>query len=243
MKKLIFGVALFCVSVVKAQAPDYNDLNILFADENYKKLVGAAEKYTNNDKTKADALPYMWLARGLYKIDMSGTDDENFKNAYKDAIGYMGKCVKYDKDGKVREDYAEFFTEFENSLFLRIKNELDAGDYKKAAPWITKVYKLNPKSLGAKLLEGACKFKNTDKGGANTLWKEVDVQLKTLSGTEGWSDMEKELFKLGVFQTVECYTSTKQTEKAKVLLGKVAQWYEGDADFKEKYDAVVNGVQ
>jgi hypothetical protein len=240
---LIFGVALFCVSVVKAQAPDYNDLNILFADEKYEKLVGAAEKYTTNDKTKADALPYFWMARGLYKVSQSGTDNEKFKNAYKDAVGVIAKCIKFDKDGKVREEYNEFFTEFENSLIEMISNDLAANQPKKAQAWIPKYMKIYPKSPGAKLLEGACKFKNSDKGGANTNWKEADALLKDVSDFSSLSESEKNILKIGIFQTVECYTTSKQTEKAKVLLGKVSQWYEGDAEFKEKYDAVVNGVQ
>lgn len=240
MKKLIFGVALFCVSVVKAQAPDYNDLNILYADGKYEKLVGAAEKYTNNDKTKADALPYLWMARGLYKVSLSGTDDEKFKNAYKDAVGIVGKCIKYDKDKKVREEYSEFFTEFENSLVEMISNDLGASDYNKAGSWISKYYKLNATSIGAKLIDGACKYRKGDKAAANTLWKEADALIKSVTDFESWSEAEKNLLKMGVFQTVDCYTTSKQTEKAKVLLGKVAQWYEGDADFKAKYDEVVN---
>lgn len=240
MKKLIFGVALFCVSFVNAQAPNYDDLNILYADGKYEKLVGAAEKYTNNDKTKADALPYLWMARGLYKVSQSGTDNEKFKNAYKDAVGVIAKCIKYDKDGKVREEFNEFFTEFENSMVEIIGNDLSANDYKKASAWIPKYMKIYPKSSGAKLLEGACKYRNSDKGGANTSWKEADALLKGVTDFASLSDAEKNILKMGIFQTVDCYTSSKQTEKAKVLLGKVSQWYEGDAEFKEKYDAVVN---
>ncbi len=240
MKKLIFGAALLCVSVIKAQAPDYNDLNILFADEKYEKLVGSSEKYTTSDKTKTDPLPYLWMARGLYKISLSGTDNEKFKNAYKDAVGVISKCIKYDKDQKVQAEYEEFFTEFKNSLVEMISNDLGAGDYAKASSWVLKYYKLNPKSIGGKLIDGACKFRKSDKGGANINWKEADALLKATTGIEDWSEAEKNLLKMGIFQTVDCYTSSKQTEKAKVLLGKVAQWFEGDAEFKEKYDAVVN---
>jgi hypothetical protein len=45
---------------------------------------------------------------------------------------------------------------------------------------------------------------------------------------------------MGVIQTAECYVSSRQVDKAKTLLGKVAQWFEEDEEFKAKYDEIVN---
>lgn len=109
MKKLILIIALLASKVMFAQGPEYNDLRILYADGTYEKLVKASEKYTLSEKTKKDPAPYMWMARGLYKISLSGTDDEKYKNAYKDAIGVLGKSIKYDASGEIQREYAEFF--------------------------------------------------------------------------------------------------------------------------------------
>lgn len=240
MKKLVLIGALLTTKLLVAQAPEYDDLRILYADGDYEKLVRASEKYTNNDKTKSDPLPHMWMGRGLYKVSLSGTDDENYKNAYKEAIGEVGKSIKYDKDGSVQAEYAEFYEEFTNSLVETIRNEIDVKDYKKANTWILKYYKINLKSVGAKYLDGVCKYRNSDKGGANTAWKEADNMLKTVSDINDWSKAEKDMLMMGVIQTAECYLSSKQTEKAKAVMGKVAQWYEGNEDFKAKYDEIVN---
>ena len=240
MKKLVLIGALLTTKLLVAQAPEYNDLRILFADGDYEKLVRAAEKYTNSDKTKSDAIPHMWMGRGLYKVSLSGTDDERYKNAYKEAIGEVGKSIKYDKDGSVQTEYAEFYDEFKNSLVETIRNEIDVKDYRKANTWIIKYYKINMKSVGAKYLDGVCKYRNSDKGGANTAWKEADNMLKTVSDINDWSKAEKDMLMMGVIQTAECYLSSKQTEKAKAVMGKVAQWYEGNEDFKAKYDEIVN---
>ncbi|TSJ46705.1 hypothetical protein [Fluviicola chungangensis] len=240
MKKLVLIGALLTTKLLVAQAPEYDDLRILYADGDYEKLVRASEKYTMNDKTKSDPLPHMWMGRGLYKVSLSGTDDEKYKNAYKEAIGEVGKSIKYDKDGSVQAEYAEFFEEFTNSLVETIRNEIDVKDYKKANTWILKYYKINLKSVGAKYLDGVCKYRNSDKGGANTAWKEADNMLKTVSDINDWSKAEKDMLMMGVIQTAECYLSSKQTEKAKAVMGKVAQWYEGNEDFKAKYDEIVN---
>lgn len=240
MKKLVLIGALLTTKLLVAQAPEYNDLRILFADGDYEKLVRASEKYTMNDKTKSDALPHMWMGRGLYKVSLSGSDDEKYKNAYKEAIGEVGKSIKYDKDGSVQSEYAEFYDEFKNSIVETIRNEIDVKDYRKASTWILKYNKINMQSIGAKYLDGVCKYRNSDKGGANTAWKEADNMLKSVSDISGWDQAEKDLLMMGVIQTAECYLTARQTDKAKAIMGKVAQWYENNEDFKAKYDEIVN---
>lgn len=240
MKKILLIGALLTSRLLFAQGPEYNDLRILYADGDYEKLVRASEKYTLSDKTKSDALPHMWLARGLYKVSMSGTDDERFKNAYKDAIGEVGKSIKYDKDGSVQSEYQEFYTEFTNSMVEVIKNDIEIPDYKKASSWVLKYYKINMKSIGAKYLDAVCKFRNADKGGANTLWKEAETMLKATTNIDDWSQAEKDLLMMGIMQTADCYISIKQVAKAKEMMGKAAQWFEKNEDFKAKYDEIVN---
>jgi hypothetical protein len=239
MRKLLFSLAMLTVAIVRAQAPDYNDLTILYADKNYEKLVKVADKYVNAEKTKKDPIPCLWAARGLYQISLSGTTDEKFKNAYKDALGYMGKCAKLDPSGALRGDYEEFYNEFEGSLVERIKNDC-TGDYKKAAGWVGKYLKLYPNSVGGKYLEAACKFQAADKTGANTLWKDAEKKLTALTTVDGMTPAELQILKMGIIETVNCYQKQKQLEKAKTLLGKVAQYFEGDEEFKTKYDEVVN---
>lgn len=240
MKKLVVIIALLTTKALFGQAPEYNDLRILYADANYEKLVKASEKYTLSDKTKTDPTPYMWMARGLYKVSLSGTDKEEFKNAYKDAIGVLGKSIKYDKSGDVQREYAEFYDEFKGTMVETIKNELEANNFKGASSMVLKYYKINIKSPGAKYLDGACKFRNSDKSGANTCWKEADLLMKEVTDIESWSQAEKDLLMLGAMYVADCYVSIKQVEKAKAILGKVAQWFESNEDFKAKYDEIVN---
>jgi hypothetical protein len=240
MKQLVLATVLLLSGFVSAQQPTYDDLRILYADGNYEKLVRAAEHYANADKTKMDALPHMWMGRGLYRISQSGTDDEKYKNAYKDAIGAIGKSLKYDKSGDVQREYSEFYEEFKMSLVEIISNDLSIPDYKKASSWVLKYYKLDANSLGAKYLEGACKFRNADKGGANAAWKECEKKLAANPDVENMSKADRQILKIGIMQTADAYMASKQTEKAKTLMGKTAQWFEEEEDFKAKYDEIVN---
>lgn len=240
MKKLVLILALTLTGMVNGQPPVYNDLRILFADDNFEKLVKEAENYTLKESTSKDALPHLWMAQGLYRVSLSGTGGDKFKNAYKDAFGEINKMFKYDKDSSVRVEYAEFIETFKKSAVDLIANDFSVKDYKKASSWILKYFKLDPNSIGAKYADGACKFRNADKGGANTAWKEAEIKLAKVTSIEGWIPADVELLKIGILETAECLKASKQLEKAKTLLGKVAQWFETDEAFKAKYDEIVN---
>lgn len=241
MKSFILLVgSLFFSGVLAAQAPEFDDLKILYADGDYEKLCREADKYTQDDKTKKEPLPYYWLAKGLYQISLSSTDDEKFKNAYKEAITAYSKFVKTDKENTYQEEFAEFKDEIQKSLMERINNELSVDNARKAYSWVIKYKKLSNNLIGEMYLEGACKFKSDDKSTGFTLWRDADKAMSELTSMDTWSETDKTMLKIGVLQAAECYVSIRQESKAKDLLNRVAQWFEGDEDFKARYDEIVN---
>lgn len=230
--------------MVSAQAPEYKNLQILYADGNYKKLAKVASGYTVKDKTKSDVLPYIWLAKGLYKISLSGETDEQFKNAYKDAIKYLKKGLKYDlkkNDGATFEEttHREFLDEFQLSLMARIDNEVSSGNLRKAYGWVVKYKSITIHQIGVKFMSGACKHTD-DKATARTLWQEANAGLDTLSSIDDWSEADRTMLKLGILYSAAALKSSRQEDKARKLLGKAAQWFEEDEDWQERYDEIVN---
>jgi len=235
MKKIIvFAFTWLCLSFSQAQAPGYDDLLILFADGNYPKLIRVSEKYTGKEDTKNDPAPYFWMAKGLYKISFDNSRDEVFKNAFKESLNVLGTCRKKDKDTSFYTENIEFFMEVKASLIEAIENDISAKDYRKAAGWVTRVYKITPNDVGGKYLEAACKFRNADKGGANTTWKEATKLLDAMTGVDGMTEEDLKMFKLGIFETAECYLAMKQVDKARALINKVAPWFDEDEDFTER---------
>ncbi len=172
---------------------------------------------------------------------LSGTADEKYKNAYKDAIGALAKGMKVAKDSiELLSAHMDFIGQFQNSMVEMISNDIAAKDYNKAAGWVIKYYKITANPIGAKYMDGAAKYRNADKGGANALWKEAETMLKKITSLDEWTEADRTLLKLGVMEAAECYISSKQVEKAKETMNKVAPWFESDPDFKEKYDALIN---
>lgn len=246
MKKLFTILAILTYTFsASAQAPHFKDLQILYADGKYEKLAAVADKYTQSDKTKKQIPPYFWAAKALYKVSLSGTDDPRFKNAYKDAIKYLGKGMKYDRkynDGAMAVEEAEFVAKFQGSLYETIENEMSADGFKKGGSWAIKYLKITNNPVGSKFVLGACKFFDQDKPTAREIWKEANGMLENVESISDWSDADKNLLKVGVLYSAKAMIKGRQEPQAKELLGKVAQWFESDEDWQVKYDEIVNGI-
>ncbi|MEJ6615520.1 MAG: hypothetical protein QNL61_01270 [Crocinitomicaceae bacterium] len=188
-------------------------------------------------------LPYIWLARGLYKVSLSGTDNEDFKNAYKDAISALGKGIKYDlkeTDGAIISEHSEFIELFQKSLFEIIDNELTSGSAQKAYGWAVRYNKITQNESGIKYVMGVCKYKAEDKTTARSLWQEADEILKTVESIQTWSEADKSMLKIGILRSAAALNESRQQDKARELLNKVAQWFENDDDWKARYDEIIN---
>jgi hypothetical protein len=240
--KTLLTLASF-LFIFGTMAQNYDDLKILYADANYEKLVAKAVGYTEKDKTKKDIPPYFWAAKGLYKISISGTTDERYKNAYKDAIKYLGKGIKYDlkyDEGAYMAEEKEFVDMFQMSLVEMIENEISIDNWRGAYSWALKYTKVTQDITGSLYLQGVCKFRSQDKVSARDLWKKGNVELEKIESIEDWSEADRKMLMMGVLYTGQALNDSRQQDKARALLGKAAQWFEDDPLWQEKYDEIVN---
>lgn len=242
MKNILSTLILFLTLNIGFSQKEYDDLRILYADGNYEKLAKVADKYANSDATKKDPWPYLWLSKGLYKIHLSGNANPVFKNAYKESINALNKCMKFDKTGAVMStpDNREFLDELQGSLVEQIENELASANFRKAFGWVNSYKKISTNLIGQLYMEGVCKFRTDDKSTGFNLWKTAESQLKEVTSLDDWSEADKTMLKLGVIQTAECYVSIKKVEDARKILNSVAQWFEDDEEFKDSYGQIVN---
>ncbi|MBU2019432.1 MAG: hypothetical protein KJ941_07295 [Bacteroidetes bacterium] len=236
---ILFVICLIGLPVF-SQSPDYSDLVMLYADGSYEKLIGKAEKYTTKDDTKKDPNPYIFMAKGYYKISVSGEAGEDFKNAFKDALGAFGKARKYDTDGEATAKHADFINEFTLSAAERIINDVGAEDFKKAYSWNVKYNKVAKDLGGTLFMEGACKYRNADKSGANNSWKEAEVAMENVSSLEDWWEADKKLLRVGLIETARVYIDSRQVEKARTLLDKYKPLFTGNNDFEADYQEIMN---
>lgn len=160
MKKTVFALLLGLVLLnpfSKTFAQEYEDLLVLLVDEKYDKCYDKAVKYTEDDKTKNDPLPYLYAAQALYAMSQDHQYVETFPNAYKDALSWAGKYRKKDKAYSYRTDAEPFLEELKTVVLEEIDNyllEATEKSYKKGVSIMKKVTKIDPDCGGALVLQG-----------------------------------------------------------------------------------------
>ncbi len=239
MRNLLLTLsAIFAMNLSFGQ--NYDELRILFVDENYEKLLKVAEQYTMRDNTKNDAEPYLWLARGLFAMSKNEdyTNQDKFKKAFNDCLTWMGKYYKKDKTLSLYNDHREFFVEVKTTLFEMIETDILSGNYAKALGNVSKIVKTSPGNFAQDFLAGACNFNKGDKTTARDNWKKADALLKDATDEliEGWERPDKLLLALGMVETAKCYVKSKKPDLAKDLMKKGLAWFDDVEFFMDYYN-------
>ncbi len=243
MKQLFF-LLLFVLgfsTTADAQPPMYDDLLIYFADGDYEKLVGKAQKYIGSDKTKNDALPYLYSAKGNFEMSKDQKYDEDFPKAFNNAIGMAGKAIKKDKDGSMFADNLPFYTDLKTSVVEEIRNMVDVGDYSRLRGTVMKLQRMDPNDVGSHFLLCAAQYQIKDKGSAKLTLKKAQLKLDEIESVEGWREIDFEMMRIGIVEYASYLAQMRQCDKAKEILNKVKQWFENDEIFMSEYDGIVNG--
>ena len=159
MKKLVFALflGLFILKPSITSAQNYEDLLILLVDEKYDKCFDKALKYTENEKTKNDPLPYLYASQALYEMSLDSKYKDDFSNAYGDALSFATKYRKKDKSYAYKSDAEPFIEKLKLNILESVENYILDGDekgYKKALGLIKKVNAMDPDCRGSELLRG-----------------------------------------------------------------------------------------
>jgi len=254
MKNLsILFIFLGSLTFSYSQPPNYDDLVVYFADGEYEKLLKKAEKYTVNDKTRNDALPYLFLSKANYEVSKGHELLEKYPRAFKDAVNYAGKCIQKDKEGNVQKEYLGHFNNLKKALYEELRLFVENADYGRMAGYLPMMDKIDKDDIGTRFLKSAAQHYRKDKAGMRETIKQAEELLKNAEQSKFTIDeknddidvidrkkIDLDLLKLGVFEYCKVMIEIRQADKAKDILGKIAQWYANDKEFKAKYDEIVN---
>jgi len=236
----------------QAQAPEYDDLVTYFADGEYEKLMKKAYKYTQGDKTKRDPLPYYYLSIANYKISQGHELQDKFPKAKKEAIKYAGKCIQKDKEGIVYNNKIAHFTTMKKDIVEEIRNTISDGNLKLLTGLTANINKVDKYDVGVNYLKAVTAYikENDEKEEkylklAEELLANSAEDAFTISEDDSYDITEKkkvdlEMLKIGVIEYANVLVTKNRTSDAKKLIGKIAQWYPEDKEFKAVYDSYFN---
>ena len=148
-------VNLLTNNLISQTDNSYEDLLVMYVNEDFKNCYKKSLKYTVKDKTKKDPLPYLFISKACYEMSQDHKYTEEFPKARKTALSYAVKYRKKDKEYNFKEDAEEFINGFKLNIIEELENYLEEGTdktYSKAVGLTKRACDIDPDDYGAKLL-------------------------------------------------------------------------------------------
>lgn len=219
----------FTPSLVAQDNKEYEGLWVLYIDEDYKKLVKKAKGITENDKTKKEPMPYLFMSMGYFEISKKEDLSEDYPKAFKDAMKYAGKWRKKDKKGTFVYDNKDYIADLREAGMEVAEGYLEDGSFSKAKGYYKYMTQFDPECPGSWLMYSFALKKMNDFSGRQLAWDNYETKLGEISrlGTE-----QQRLLKYGlIIYSEELYEEGKRSE-ARTLLKVGAEFYAEDNEYK-----------
>ena len=126
----LFLSNIFHLEIKSQSGNDYEYLLLFLVNEEYKDCYNKSIKYTLKDKTKKDALPYLFASKASFEMSRDHQYTEEFPKAYKTAMSFAAKYRKKDKEYLYKEDAEEYIDNFKMIIIEDIENYILEGTIK-----------------------------------------------------------------------------------------------------------------
>lgn len=134
-----------------AQSKPYDDLLILYVDEDYEKCIQRAERHTEHKDSRRDPLPYLYASMCYFEISKipKYQEMEEYRRADRDALKWAAKYRRKDKNLEFFANYEDYWREL-NTVAQEVGlNHFDAKEYSKARSQFQRITRYNPENPGA----------------------------------------------------------------------------------------------
>ena len=239
----LLSAATFLVTAFPAHAQEkqYDDLLVKYVDEKYEDCVTKAERYTENDNTKKDALPYLYMSMCLYEMSKIPKYQEmdDFKKADRDALKYAEKYRKKDKDKEFFGNYEDFWAELNTMSQESGLNEYETGakGMSKARRYFDSMTGYYPENPGPWLMLALCQYNTNLTKDADESIKKYQEALAAAGGIADLPEDQKKLMKSALIHYAEYLDGKGDKSGAKAALETGKDVFMDDPEFKGAYEA------
>ncbi|MFM1931558.1 MAG: hypothetical protein RL226_861 [Bacteroidota bacterium] len=240
--KHILPLTLFIFSGIFAGAQsNYDDLLELIVDKKYERCLYKAMKYTEEEKTTKDPLPYLYVSMAYFKIDQS--EDETLKakydnKAFKESLKYAVKYRKKDKESLYYAEFAEFFSELREKTMVQAEQEMGEEKYTRSKGTYKYLCDIDANDVGAWIMKGYSEYMLKSKKDATLSWDEAK-KIVSEGRAEGLRDEQLRLFKKGVITLAEMFDAEGSRSEAEAWLEIGKPFFENEKDFMVTYRTIV----
>lgn len=239
MKNLI-PITLFLISGLTAGAQsNYDDLLELLVDEKYERCLYKAMKYTEEEKTTKEALPYLYVSMAYFRIDQS--EDETLKakydKAFKESLKYAVKHRKKDKENAYFAEFADYFSELRTVTMSLAEMEMGEEKYTRSKGTYKYLCDIDSKDVGAWLMKGYSEYMLKAKKDAELSWTEAK-KLISEGAASGLAEEQMKLFKKGVITIAEKLDAEGSRSQAVEWLNLAQPFFGEDKEFSVTYRSI-----
>ena len=236
---LYFTVNLFTTKVISQTENTYENLLVLYVNEDFKNCFNKSLKYTVKEKTKKDPLPYLFAAKASYEMSQDHKYTEEFPKARKTALSYAAKYRKKDKEYLFKEDAEEFINDFKLNIIEQLENYLLEGTdktYSKAVGLTKKTCDIDPEDYGAKLLYSVLCTITKNKTNAKEYLKicipKLEEYEKNKFSLKYMTESQQSLLRYAIMEYTKYYKE-KDAAKSKKMMEYGKPLYYDENDFSK----------
>ncbi len=199
---LFIALLSFSQAVVaqKAEKKEYEDLWVLFIDEDFEKLAKKAISITENKDRRKEPMPYLFASMAYYELSKDEEKAEDYPKAFKDANKYAAKWRKKDKKGETVYDNKDYISELRGACMEVAENYLEEGAFSKAKGYYKYMVTYGPDCPGSWLMYGYALLKMNDFSGSKEAMAKFDEKVGDIDGLE---KEQKRLLKYGLITYAE----------------------------------------
>ncbi|MCK4661400.1 MAG: hypothetical protein KAT68_00935 [Bacteroidales bacterium] len=162
---LFFGFIFHSFSQVEGGKNE--KLSKLFNQQKYEDCLYKAIDMTYNEKTKKDPEPYLYAAICNYEISLIDEEwvKEDYPKAFKDAMKYLIKFKKKDKNKILFNQNTNIINTIKNKYIDEAVEYFNSNNYKKASYNFGQIANLEDNNYNYLFIKGVCDAINNNLGG------------------------------------------------------------------------------
>lgn len=239
MRYLItFSLAIFSFINIQAQDGEYDKILTYLVDEEYEKVLYKCEKYTLDDDSKKDPIPYLYMSMAYFEMSKRGEFEEDYPKAFKESLKYAAKYRKKDKDSAFYREFSDFFSELREAAMVDAEVEMGNEKWTRATGIYKYLVKIDERDPGAQLMMAYCELMDGNSRDAEEFAEIAKTILKE-DGIDNLAKEQLEMLKTGIIKCSEAYSQEGMRTQARDWMEKGKQYFDGDDEFMGYYREIV----
>ncbi|HPF68610.1 MAG: tetratricopeptide repeat protein [Flavobacteriales bacterium] len=235
----LLTLAAFLLTFLPLHAQgDYEDLLVLYVDEDYEKCIAKAERYTERDQTRRDALPYLFLSMCYFEISKLDeyTSQPEWRKADRDALRHAKRYRRKDKELVYFNNFEDYWEDLNTMAMETGLMWFEEGDYSKARRRFDKMVDYYPENAGAWQMLALCQEKLRLRRDAEESMEEFRKAYAALGDIERLPKDQRRLLRTALIRYAEHMDTAGMRDSAQVVMELGQEAFMENAEFKGLYE-------